>query len=252
MRCCSPTKTTSTAPLRPQVQRLIPFMRHSSNSRSKILSRISIAARCRPSARGRGAAAPARHGFVAVIHTAVCHGLPVNLHRRQPLYLRPFPFPPAVFVLAVGAARRCRRPPSTQPAWATCLLGFHLGEWSLRSPFCDRLLHTSWFFSSYMEVQEAGSCLSVQYKGWTSRTCHHYFWDRMASVVVGWFWHLLWCSHSSSLWQYWSYTNCQWSCETWAYKAYQCWCFLYSVSLSLENNCSSVCVFWIATGRFLH
>ena len=29
------------------------------------------------------------------------------------------------------------------------------------SPFCLRLLHSSWFFSSCLEVQEAGCCLSL-------------------------------------------------------------------------------------------
>ena len=58
--------------------------------------------------------------------------------------------------------------------------------------------------------------------------------------------------HTSSLWQYRSHTNCQWSCEAWTYKAYWSWCLLYSVSLSLENHCSTLCTLWAAVSRFLY
>ena len=46
--------------------------------------------------------------------------------------------------------------------------------------------------------------------------------------------------------------DCQRPCEAWTYKVYWCWCFLHSVSLSPKHDCSSVCAFRTASGRFLY
>jgi hypothetical protein len=92
-----------------------------------------------------------------------------------------------------------------------------------------------------MEIQEAGSNISIKYRGRTSSSCYYHGRDYMAMMAIGWSWCLLWCSYALSMWQHWCHIDLSWSYEAWTCQTYWCWCVVYSVSLSSENNWSSMC-----------
>lgn len=57
--------------------------------------------------------------------------------------------------------------------------------WVSDPSFHHRILYSSWLFSYCMGLQNARSCISLQHRGSTLSTCHYYFRDCMASMVVG-------------------------------------------------------------------